>query len=103
MEHKDEEACDHVSHLDDNEMNGCANAVVSGAQLMVRMAGGTPADWAAVLAIAALAARKSLTTLPRLSRESEEHVDATVARVEFVIESKLGEQPTNATGSTEKN
>ena len=103
MEHKDEETCDHVSRLDDNEMNGCANAVVSGAQLMVRMAGGTPADWAAVLALAALAARKSLTSLPRKSKESIEHVDATVARAEFVVEAKTGEQPTNSVGSMEKN
>jgi hypothetical protein len=112
MEHnKDEEACDHMSHMDNEELDSMAKSICQSGKVMTQMVHGTPADWAAILALAALAARHSAQlqenkTPAEVLAFIDGHVERSRPAIELALTAMLMERDTKQTlspGSTEKN
>jgi hypothetical protein len=103
MEHKDDGACDHMSHLSEDELDSMAKSLCQATKVMTQMAHGTPADWATILALAAIAARHSAQLQEnKTPTEVLAFIDGHVERSRPVMESILA-SITLSPGSTEKN
>ncbi len=110
MEHK-EEPCDHMSHCDADELDGLARSLCGAAKMLVQTIGGTPADWATALAMAALAARMSAQlqenrTPTEVLAFIDENVERSKPTLELALAEALAERDTErymSPGSKEAN